>query len=200
MGLFSLRLLKSSHLLMPAVLLGCVNLQDLPKPPPPSSPSDGLTKDSYGRRLVRRDADGNPSPIPLCQRGSKYDDVNELSRKITAFITSPLRSLEEPKIDSRIKAWELAKHFTIAADITGGPLVTVVDYRQSEISFWHIADAVPLPEVSSAATDFCARRAKNAVYVGTATKCGTPKDMRISINGERVIAVETNAISEFRCQ
>lgn len=193
--------MQACHLLLvPIFLAGCINLSDIPKPPQPSSPSDGLTKESYGRRIIRKWSDGNLSPIALCRAGSKYDDVNDLSRKITAFITSPLRSLEEPKIDARIKAWDLAKHFAMAADITGGPMVTVVDYRQSEISFWHIADIVPLSEVSNAATDFCARRSKNVVYVGTATKCGAPQDTRISINGQRLIAIETNAISEFRCQ
>ena len=200
-----------SLLVCAAALTACNGTTDSPTSPGISSASMpsltaifhrdpiyfGLKKTSYGSLSVYQDTEThNPVTPPPCDPDAKYSDVNELSRQITAMIVSPLQS--SFKADDPIAQEELQHNFKIFSDPSGNPPVAILDRSSKGIVFWHESELVTLPEVNTAAKEFCSRKKKVALYEGSARKCSEPKIMPVIVNG-KTTHIETYVISSFQC-
>ena len=122
--------------------------------------------------------------------------IAELSRNITALIMRPLASASQ--VDPEIEQEGLAGNFKIAGDPGGWPVV-IIHKDENSIVFWHLSDLVPVTETQAAATQYCARRGRPALWEGSAAKCGTPTAMAFAVNGQQAVSIPTMAISSYTC-
>lgn len=153
----------------------------------------GLDANSYGPLKNYRDADTKASITPpLCNPDGKYADVNELSRQITALIARPFRSMSA--VDETITHEGLQDNFQIPGDPSGQPTVAILRRNADKIVFWYVADLVTLQEVASAASTYCSREKRLAIYQGSSRKC---QENGIPVNGKKIQA--TLVISQFAC-
>ncbi len=135
---------------------GCANSQFAP-----NEPYFGLTENSYGPLRDYVDSQTKqPVGPPLCDPSSKYSDVNELSRQITAIIFSPVARLDQ--IDPSIKLESLQSNFKMPGDPLGYT-VTLLDRDRQHIVFWYRSELVTLPEVTNAACQYCGYYQSQAV-------------------------------------
>jgi hypothetical protein len=163
-------------------LVGCV-ASGVPK-----SPTGGLTASSYGPLL--------PVAPHSCSPNSMGGGVDEIARQITGLIAKPFAGIS--KVDPTVEREDLADKFLIAGD-PAVPPIAILERSDNGIVFWHDVDLVPMSEVTEAATTFCERRDKRAVWAGSAERCGTPTTVGIAINGQRPVVISSQVISSFRC-
>lgn len=151
------------------------------------SPYDGLTRTSYG------------PPRPVQPQSCSHDDpgTSEMARQLTAVIATPFAGIS--KVDPTVEREDLADKFRIPGDPLTPP-VTILSRNNDGIVFWHDLELVPMSEVSAAASTFCDRRGKQAVWEGSAEQCGQPTKIPLAINGQQPVSIPTQVISSYLCR
>jgi hypothetical protein len=156
----------------------------------------GLTRNSYGPRIVLRDPRSATVAIRSCDPTANQQP--ELAEGVRTFIASAAQGVTNSlDVDDTIKKQQMVEYFRLPNDPGFGPTVAIIDPLPGSIAFWHVADLVTLAEVSHAANAFCTRQHLTARYLGTATRC-QKQQMPVVVNGRRTDDV-TFAISEFKC-
>jgi hypothetical protein len=160
-------------------------------------PYAGLGKLSFGPLVKYRDrATGGAMDPPSCSPGAQYQDVEAISKGITAVIARPFQTMG--KTDPAIAQEGLQGQFRIYSDPINPP-VAILHRDRGEIVFWYGGEVVDLGEVANAATKYCARLGGTASYEGSARKCGELKPLPVAINGQQTMMRETQIISAFQC-
>ena len=162
-------------------LVGCAGRSAFAPAPVSAAgtPYAGLNEASYGARSTSRFRNCDPS-----SDGSRLAAVQ-------AAAVRPVQGLM--KIDATLQSLGLAESFTDPVGLDHPP-VAVLSHGADGIVVWHMAPAVPLPEVAAAVKTWCSRQQRGMLYRGSASLCPPPRQ---GLTGARV--VPTYAISAYAC-
>ncbi len=161
----------------------------------PQTPYTGLQKEAYGPLTTTPVVYCDPAANMRLAPGSGTT-TSDVATDITALIAKPFGAINT--IDDGIAQENLQHNFAIPGDV-GQANVALIESTDDVVAFWY-TQLVKLPEVQAAATEYCGRRNRTAVYAGSASRCPTPQVVnQLRMNHQSLTVRNTYVISSFNC-